>query len=55
MIYYKYFLRKSALHKHYFNIDTIRLSGAPEGKSGPNSKGYSAREGGKGGRSGRGE
>ena len=27
--YYKYFLRKSALHKHYFNIEKIGLSGAP--------------------------
>ena len=27
--YYKYFLRKSALHKHYFNNDKIDLSGAP--------------------------
>ena len=27
--YYKYFLRKSALDKHYFNIDKIELSGAP--------------------------
>ena len=26
--YFKYFLRKSALHKHYFNIDKIGLSGA---------------------------
>ena len=23
--YYKYLLRKSALHKHYFNIDMIEL------------------------------
>ena len=28
--YYKYFLRKSALHKHYFNIDKIGLSRAPK-------------------------
>ena len=27
--YYKYFLRKTALHKHYFNIGKIELSGAP--------------------------
>ena len=27
--YYKYFLRKSALHKHCFNIGKIELSGAP--------------------------
>ena len=27
--YYKYFLRKSALHKHYFNIDKRGLSVAP--------------------------
>ena len=27
--YYKYFLRKSALHKHCFNIGKIGLSGAP--------------------------
>ena len=27
--YYKYFLRKSALHKQYFNIDEIGLCGAP--------------------------
>ena len=27
--YYKYFLRKRALHKHYFNNDKIELSGAP--------------------------
>ena len=27
--YYKYFLRKNALHKHYFNIDEIGLTGAP--------------------------
>ena len=25
--FYKYFLRKIALHKHYFNIDKIDLSG----------------------------
>ena len=25
--YYKYFLRKSALHKHCINIDKIELSG----------------------------
>ena len=27
--YYKYFLRKSARHKHYFNIEKIGLFGAP--------------------------
>ena len=27
--YYKYLLRKSALHKHYINIDKMELSGAP--------------------------
>ena len=27
--YYKYFLRKSALHKHYINNDKIEQSGAP--------------------------
>ena len=27
--YYKYFLRKSALHKYYFNIGKMGLSGAP--------------------------
>ena len=26
--YHKYFLRKSALHKHYFNVEKIQLSGA---------------------------
>ena len=27
--YYKYFIRKSALHKHCFNIGKIELSAAP--------------------------
>ena len=27
--YYKYFLRKSELHKHYFNNGKIEMSGAP--------------------------